>query len=188
MSNDSKDFLSKPSKSVEEFAAKQVYISERLNQQPPATPLRMLLRCFLSSLLTAALVTGAIALDSLMEANRLREHVSTQTPAARVLAPTPAPKQTNYFEQFAPTPAPPAPRKRDITAEQFLDSPLSGETWVPFESVEFSFTAAFPSQPSVEPITGNWAVGKIFASTRDGDREGVIVFANGLFGRNAQEY
>ena len=43
MSNDSKDFLSKPSKSVEEFAGKQVYISERLNQQPPATPLRMLL-------------------------------------------------------------------------------------------------------------------------------------------------
>ena len=179
MNNDNNAFLLKPSKSVDEFVAKQVYISEQLNQQPPVIQPRILLWCFLTSILTAGMLVGAIYLYSQLQSRRLTERVPAvvervnpflqieKEEAAAAAATTPSP---------IPVPTP-TPWNRDLTAEEFLDSPLSTETWVPFESKEFSFTAAFPSQPSVEPITGNWAVGKIFASTRDGDREGVIVFA-----------
>ena len=42
MNNDhNDDFLSKPARNLEEFTAKQVYISERLNQQQSPAPSRM---------------------------------------------------------------------------------------------------------------------------------------------------
>jgi hypothetical protein len=104
--NDDLNLLSTPSKSVEEFVAKQVYISERLHQQPPATKSRVLLWCLLASLLTAALLFGAMYLYSEMDSHRLKERVQSaagnpvaqieeEAAAASASAQAPTPKHDN---------------------------------------------------------------------------------------------
>ena len=111
MKDDYHKSLSKPSKSVEEFVAKQIHISERLRQQPPPTKSRVLLWCCFSSLLTAALLLGAIYLLSAIESRRLKERGQF---AARN-------SSAHIEKEVVAAPA---------AAEQFLDSSISTQNWV----------------------------------------------------------
>jgi len=125
MTNDNNDFLLKPSKSVEEFTAKQAYISERLNeQQQPSAKSWLVLWCLLRSLLTAAVIIGVIIVHELMEANQLKERGAASTPA-----PTPAVSV-------------PEPEPNQVPQNQRIL----------FESKDFGFMATFPGSVDSENV------------------------------------